>query len=375
MDQPTITSAPSVIEGVKLYTLANDNGMVVRIFNYGGIVQSVTFPDREGRPGNVALGFGTLADYVAHNPAPYPGHETGAGLYFGALIGRYANRIARGEFPLGNRAFKVPLNNGPNALHGGTKGFDQVVWAAETSTTAGSVSLELSHVSLDGEMGFPGTLHTRATYSLDNDNRLSLSFLATTTAETVINLTNHTYWNLRGESSGPVYDQLLELNADSFTPVDATLIPTGTIEAVAGTPFDFTKPTAIGERIRGGPQYRVADNEQLTRCQGYDHNFVINQTSPPSLVLAARAFDPTSGRELSVFTTEPGLQFYSGNFLNAALSGTGGRAYRQSDGFALEPQHFPDSPNNDHFPSTVLSPGQSFTSTTIYKMSNSGPSH
>jgi aldose 1-epimerase len=368
MEQPTITSEPCEVDGVRLYTLANDNQMVVKIFNYGGIIQSISLPDRDGRPANVVLGFPSLGDYRSYNPAPYPDRPRGAGVYFGALIGRYANRIARGELTIAGKRITVPVNNGPNALHGGTRGFDQVNWAAATSAEVGSVSLELSHVSQDGEMGFPGTFHTKATYSLDNENRLTLCFAATTTTETVVNLTNHTYWNLKGESSGAVYDQILQIDADGFTPVDATLIPTGAIEPVADTPFDFRAPVAIGEHIRGGPGFSASDNEQLARCQGFDHNLVLNQTSPASLFLAARAFDPSSGRELEMFTTEPAIQLYSGNFLNGALVGTGGRAYRQSDGFALEPQHFPDSPNNPAFPPTGLSPGENFEATTVYKL-------
>jgi aldose 1-epimerase len=375
MEQPTISSEPCELEGVSRYTLANDNQMVVKIFNYGGIIQSISFPDRDARPANVVLGFASLADYLTYNPAPHPGQARGAGVYFGALIGRYANRIARGELTIAGRRITVPVNNGPNALHGGTRGFDQVTWTAVTSSDAGSVSLALSYVSEEGEMGFPGALHTRAIYSLDNENRLTLSFTATTTAETVVNLTNHTYWNLAGESSGSVYDQVLQINADGFTPVDETLIPNGTIEPVAGTPFDFTPAKAIGEHIRGGPGFAAVDNEQLVRCQGYDHNLVLNQTSPASLVLAARAFDPSSGRALRVFTTQPAIQLYSGNFLNGALVGTGGRAYRQSDGFALETQHFPDSPNNPAFPPTGLSPGENFTETTVYQLSNSDLSY
>jgi aldose 1-epimerase len=371
MEQPTISAVPAGTEGVNLYTLSNHNGMVVKIFNYGGIIQSVSFPDRRGHSAEITLGFPSLAEYKTYNPAPAAGDTRGAGVYFGALIGRYANRIAGGELTIGGNKYEVPVNNGRNALHGGTAGFDQKLWTPVTSSGPGTVALQLTYVSEAGEMGFPGTLTTVATYTLDNENGLTLSFLATTTADTVVNLTNHTYWNLAGEASGSVLDQMLHINADSFTPVDSGLIPTGATEPVAGTPFDFTRPTAIGENIRGGPQFGAADNDQLLRCQGYDLNWVLNQTSPPSLILAAQAFDPASGRKLTIYTTQPGIQFYSGNFLAGTLRGTSGRIYRQSDGFALETQHFPDSPNQPGFPSTVLSPGETFSETTVFQLSNS----
>jgi aldose 1-epimerase len=370
MPTPTISAVPTGTEGVNLYTLSNENRMVVRIFNYGGIVQSISFPDHLGHPSEVTLGFATLADYQCYNPAPHEGVPTGAGVYFGALIGRFANRISGGEFTLGGAGFKVPGNIGATALHGGTTGFDRKLWTPLTSSDDDTVSLRLSYVSVAGEMGFPGTLSTVATYTLDNENRLALNFSATTTKDTVVNLTSHMYWNLAGEASGTVYDQLLYLNADSYTPVDATLVPTGAIEPVAGTPFDFRRPTPIGQNLLGGSQFSAPDNDQLQICQGYDHNFVLNQTSPPSLILAARAFDPSNRRELSIFTTEPGVQFYSGNFLNGALVGTSGHPYRQSSGFALETQHFPDSPNRPAFPSTVLRPGESFSQTSVYQLSN-----
>ena len=370
MARPTISVAPWGTKGVNLYTLANDNQMVVRILDYGGVIQSVSFPDAKGRPGEVTLGFSTLADYEAYNPAPHGARPIGAGIYFGALVGRYANRIAAGSFPLGGRRYQVPANNGPNALHGGPTGFDQKIWSAATSSDPGSVSLELTYLSPEAEMGFPGTLTTVATYTLDTDNGLGFSFAATTTAPTVVNLTNHTYWNLAGEGSGAVLGQLLQIEADSFTPVDAALIPTGEIRPVAGTPFDFRKPTPIGENIKGGPQFAAADNEQLARGQGYDHNWVLNQTNPPSLLLAARALDPSSGRELSVYTTQPGLQFYSGNSLTGNLVGSGGHAYGQYSGFALETQHFPDSPNQPTFPSSELGPDETFQQSSVYRLSN-----
>jgi aldose 1-epimerase len=363
---PTITSAAAgTVDGqqVNQYTLANANGMVVKILNYGGIVQSITFPDRSGNPADVVLGFPTLQDYVEYEPAANPNNPNGAGVYFGALIGRYANRIAGGKFTLNGTTYQVPINNGPNALHGGTIGFDQKVWTPTVVQGNGTVGLQLEYVSPNGEMGFPGTLDTIATYTLDNQNRLTLTFHATTNAPTVLNLTNHTYWNLAGESSGTVYDQRLWINADNYTPVNSVQIPTGQIAPVAGTPFDFTKPTPIGQNIND-------DNPQLLIGQGYDLNWVLNQTNPPSLMLAAHAWDPSSGRELSVYTTQPGLQFYSGNFLTGTLLGTSGHIYRQSDGFALESQHFADSPNEPSFPSTELDPGQVYNQTTVYQLSN-----
>ena len=365
---PTIDAAPAEMTDVNLYTLANCNGMVVRIFNYGGIVQSISFPDRQGRSADVTLGFPTLADYEVYSPAAYNGNTTGAGVYFGALIGRYANRIALGALTIDGAKYQVPVNNGLNALHGGTIGFDRKIWTPTTSSGPGRVSLQLTYVSVAGEMGFPGTLTTIATYTLDNENRLTLTFRATTTADTVVNLTNHTYWNLAGEYSGSVYGQLLYINANAFTPVDSTLVPTGVIEPVGGTPFDFTKPTAIGENINGGSQFSAADNQQLLICKGYDLNWALNQTSPSSLILAARAWDPSSGRELSIYTTQPGLQFYSGNLLTATLVDASG--HRQSDGFALETQHFPNSPNQPNFPSTVLTPDQIYSQTSVYQLSN-----
>ena len=370
MDQPL--SAPTIVEeatettGVNLYTLTNGNRMVVKIFNYGGIIQSISFPDRHGHSASVTLGFPTLADYEAYGPAPYAGNSTGAGVYFGALIGRYANRIARGELTLNGAKCQVPVNNGVNALHGGTVGFDQKVWTPVTSSGPETVSLRLTYVSQDGEMGFPGTLTTVATYTLDNENRLALTFHATTTADTVVNLTNHTYWNLAGEFSGSVYAQTLHINADGFTPVDSTLIPTGVIEPVVGTPFDFTSPTAIGRNIDGGSRFSAGDNRQLSICKGYDLNWVLRQTDSPSLVLAARAWDPSSGRELSIYTTQPGLHFYSCHASHAKPVGTGG--HRQSDGFALETQHFPNSPNQPNFPSTVVTPGQIYSQTSVYQL-------
>jgi aldose 1-epimerase len=357
---PTISREPFGRAGgaaVDRYTLTAADGLTVRILTYGGIVQSVQVPDEHGRPVDVALGFATLDDYIAHNsPA------AGGGVYFGALVGRYANRIAKGAFTLDGVTYQVPVNNNGNALHGGPAGFDQKVWTAAVEHGPDSVSLRLEYVSPDGEMGFPGTLTTRATYTLDNSGSLTLTFRATTDKPTVVSLTNHSYWNLAGESSGDVYGQLLELNADRYTPVDTAQIPTGRLASVRGTPMDFTRPTAIGARVA------QADSQLLTG-QGYDHNWVVNGGGGAAPVLAARAVDPCSGRTLTVSTTQPGIQFYSGNFLTGTLVGTGGTAYRQSYGFALETQNFPDAPNHPAFPSPVLRPGQVYRHTTVYHLS------
>lgn len=358
--RPTITDELfGHVDGAPVfrYTLQNAHGLTARILTYGGIVQTVHVPDEHGRPVNVVLGFPTLDDYVTHNsPA------AGGGVYFGALIGRYANRIAKGTFTLDGVTYQIPVNNNGNALHGGTIGFDKKIWTASTESSADSVSLHLEYVSPDGEMGFPGNLATRATYTLDNSGRLTLKFHATTDKATVVNLTNHSYWNLAGESSGAVYGQQLYLNASHYTPVDSTQIPTGAILPVAGTPLDFTHPTAIGAHI-------AADNPQLLIGQGYDLNWVLNEHGGGALAPAARAVDTHSGRTLTVWTTQPGVQFYSGNFLTGALIGTGDTAYRQSYGFALETQHYPDAPNHPNFPSTVLRPGQTYEHTTVYQLS------
>jgi aldose 1-epimerase len=340
---------------VHRYTLTAADGLTVKILTYGGILQSVQVPDERGRPVDIALGFATLDEYVAHNSP-----EAGGGVYFGALIGRYANRIADGRFTLDGVDHQVPVNNNGNALHGGTVGFDKKIWTPTVEQGHDSVGLRLEYVSPDGEMGFPGTLTTQATYTLDNSGRLTLAFRATTDKATVVNLTNHTYWNLAGESSGDVYGHLLRLDADRYTPVDALQIPTGEQLPVRGTPMDFTRPTAIGARV-------AAADPQLLTGQGYDLNWAVNGGGG-RLVLAARAVDPHSGRTLSVWTTQPGIQFYSGNFLTGTLVGTGHSAYRQSYGFALETQNFPDAPNHPGF-SSVLRPGQVYRHTTVFGLS------
>ena len=337
---------------VERYTLVN-GGLTVRVLTYGGIVQSLEVPGSRGRPVNVVLGFSSLEGYLAgNNPGPY----------FGALIGRYGNRIAAGRFELDGTVHQLPLNNGVNSLHGGTDSFDKRVWSAEALPGNRTVGLRLSLLSPDGDQGYPGNLAVHVTYTLDQHRRLQLDYEATTDAATVVNLTNHSYWNLAGESSGSIYDHRLQIHADAYTPVDATLIPTGEIEGVGGTPMDFRRPTAIGRRIR-------VPFEQILFGQGYDHNWVLSRETPDSLEEAALLRDPGSGRTLRISTTEPGLQFYSGNFLDGTLVGTGGSVYRQGDGVALETQHFPDSPNQPDFPSTVLRPGETYTSTTVFALS------
>jgi aldose 1-epimerase len=377
------SSAADVGKTVELYTLTNCNGVIVKIMTYGGTITQLWTPDQKHQSANIVLGFATLDDYINKNSAPL------AGTYFGAIIGRYGNRINHGSFTIDGTTYTVPRNNDPDgnpadavSLHGGILGFDNHVWTVTgTPNTGDSVALQLQLVSPNGDeaappdptlcptgcTGFPGTLTTDVTYTLSNNNQLTIDYHATTDAPTVVNLTNHTYWNLSGEGSGTIYDHVLTLNANSYTPVDASLIPTGAIDPVAGTPLDFTDPTPIGARIR--------DNfPQLVLGRGYDHNFVLNR--PPddttSLVQAAHVHDPASNRNLDVLTTEPGIQFYSGNFLDGTIYGTSGHAYRQGDGFALETQHFPDSPNHDNFPSTVLRPGQELNSTTVFRFST-GP--
>jgi aldose 1-epimerase len=340
---------------VHRHTLDSGRGLVVRVLTYGGILQSIEVPGRDGRPVNVALGFADLDSYVRDNSP-----------YFGALIGRYANRIAGGRFTLDGRAYSLPVNNPPNSLHGGTEGFDKRVWTATGAGGQDAAGVELAYTSPDGEMGYPGTLSVRARYRL-TDNELRIDYRATTDAPTHVNLTNHSYVNLAGEAAGSIEDHQLQLFAGHYTPTDATSIPTGEIAPVAGTPFDFTSPHAVGERID-------TPDEQLEYGQGYDHNYVLDR--PPgaagALALAARVTNPSSGRVLEVLTSEPGIQLYSGNQLDGTLTGPGGAAYGPRAGLALETQHFPDTPNQPQFPSTVLRPGEVFESTTVYRFSVTG---
>ncbi|AYY15532.1 galactose mutarotase [Actinobacteria bacterium YIM 96077] len=336
---------------VEIYTLTNSLGMEVTVLTYGGILQSINVPDRWGNLDNVTLGFDNLDDYVENNDP-----------YFGAITGRYANRIADGTFTLDGVEYELAVNDPPNHLHGGEVGFDKRIWEpTDTFEERDRAGIALSYTSPHGEEGYPGELDTTVTYTLTNQNEIQIDYHATTDAPTVANLTNHAYFNLAGEGSGSIEGHRLKLNASHYTPVSETLIPTGEIAPVAGTPLDFRTPTAIGDRIRD-------DHQQLRYGLGYDHNFVLDRNGD-GLELAARLHDPRSGRTLSVHTTEPGIQFYSGNFLDGTLVGTGGKSYRQGDGLALETQHFPDSPNQDEFPSTVLRPGEVYETTTIYQFS------
>ncbi len=327
---------------VKIFTLTNPSGMEARIITYGGRVVSLKTPDKTGAMGDVVLGFDSLDGYLAENP------------FFGALVGRYANRIGHAQFTLDGVLYKVPKNDGDNSLHGGPRGFDKVVWTPRELPGGG---LELTYLSKDGEEGYPGNLKAVVTYRLTDANELKIDYEATTDKDTVVNLTNHSYFNLRG--SGDILGHILTLNADRFTPVDSGLIPTGVLQSVAGTPFDFRKPAAIGARIGN-------NDEQLKLGKGYDHNWVLNKKGS-ELSLAARVEEPVSGRVMEVWTTQPGVQFYTGNFLDGTIKGKGGRIYQRRSALCLETQHFPDSPNKPDFPSTVLKPGQHYQTTTIFK--------
>ena len=334
---------------VDIYTLTNANGLEAQITNYAGIVVSLKVPDRNGKLKDVVLGYDNLEGYLKETP------------YFGAIIGRYGNRIAKGKFSLNGVEYTLAQNNGENHLHGGIKGFDKVVWQAKPLKHDDSVGLELVYLSKDGEEGYPGNLSVTVVYTLTNNNELKIDYSATTDKETVVNLTNHSYFNLANAGAGDILSHEMMINADKFTPVDKGLIPTGELRSVKDTPMDFTQPTAIGERID-------QDDEQLINGLGYDHNWVLNN-SDGSMALAARVYEPTTGRVLEVYTTEPGLQFYSGNFLDGSITGKEGTVYQKRHGFCLETQHFPDSPNKPGFPSTVLKPGDKYTTTTIYKFS------
>jgi aldose 1-epimerase len=332
---------------VTLYTLRNKNGMEARIMTYGGIIQSLKVPDKNGKLGDVVLGYDTLDGYLTNSP------------YFGALIGQYGNRIAKGHFTLDGVTYTLATNNYPNTLHGGVKGFDKHVWHAKAGHSDLGPTLELTYVSHDGEEGFPGALTVKAVYTLTEDNGIRLEYTATTDKDTIINLTQHSYFNLAGQ--GDILSHVVYINADKFTPVDSTLITTGELRPVDGTPFDFRTPTAIGARIG-------QDDQQLKFCNGYDLNWVINHPMG-ELALDARVSDPSSGRVMEVWSTEPGLQFYSGNFLDGTITGKGGQTYQFRDAFAMEPQHYPDSPNHENFPSVVLHPGETYHNTIVYKFS------
>jgi aldose 1-epimerase len=335
---------------VQIYTFTNKNGLEARITNYGGIVVSLKAPDRKGAMADVILGFDTLHDYL-----------TSSSPYFGALIGRYGNRIGHARFTLDGVEYKLAANNGPNSLHGGTHGFNQAVWTPRELPDGG---LELTYLSKDGEEGYPGNLKAIVTYHLTDANELKIDYVATTDKDTVLNLTNHAYFNLQGEGNGDILNHRVTVNADRFNPVDAGLIPTGELRPVSGTPFDFRKATAVGARIE-------QNDDQLKLGKGYDHNWILNENGDAPR-LAARVEEPASGRVLEVITDQPGVQFYTGNSLNGTIKGKGGKPYGRFSGLCLETQHFPDSPNQPKFPSTVLKPGQQFHSTTIYRLSTAG---
>jgi aldose 1-epimerase len=334
-------------ETVYRYTLTNRNGVRMRVLTFGGVIQTLEVPDRDGDRDNVVLGFRDLRRYVA-NTDPY----------FGSLIGRYGNRIGNATFTLDGTTYTLSANDNGNTLHGGVTGFDDRVWTAERVRIGNTVGVRLHLHSEDGDMGFPGNLHVRVTYLLRDDNSIRIHYRATTDAPTVVNLTQHSYFNLSGEGSGTIYDDILTIDADRYTVVNSELIPTGEHASVEGTPFDFRQPKRIGRDIREATQ-------QIRFGRGYDHNWVLN--GDEGMHRAARLYDPESGRVLTVRTEEPGVQFYSGNFLNGTRVGYSGRAYRQGDGLALETQHFPDSPNQPDFPSTVLRPGEVYDTTTVWR--------
>ena len=333
---------------VDLYTLTNKAGMQATITNFGGIVVSLTAPDRNGKMDDVVLGYDQLDGYLTNK------------AFFGALIGRYGNRIAHGEFKLGGTTYTVPKNDGQNSLHGGNTGFNKHLWTAKDVSGPHGQALELTYLSKDGEEGYPGNLNVKVVYTLTDTNELKIDYSATTDKETVLNLTNHSYFNLAGQGNGDILEHQLTLVADRFTPVDATLIPTGELRPVKGTPFDFTKPMAIGSRIN-------QDDEQLKFGKGYDHNWVLNSGGKGGVTLAAEAYEPKSGRVLQILTDEPGIQFYTGNFLDGSITGKGGKVYNHRAAFCLETQHFPDSPNHPSFPTTTLKPGQHYHTVTIFK--------
>jgi aldose 1-epimerase len=340
---------------VKLFTLTNAKGMVVKISNYGGIIQSVVVPDRQGRKGDIALGFSDVAQYVKSSP------------YFGAIVGRFANRIDKGKFTLDGKTYHLFINNAPNTLHGGKRGFDKRIWDATPGHVRHGVSLSLILVSPNGQEGYPGTLRVHVVYTLRDDNSLEIDYHAVTNQDTIVNLSNHTYWNLNGQGNGTVLGQMMMINANRYTPIDKTSIPLGPEAPVAGTPFDFRTPHTIGARIN-------KPNQQLKNAKGYDDNWVLNQPGPRShpakhMILAARVYSPQTGREMTVYTNQPGLQFYSGNFLDGTLQGKDGKTYLHRGAFVLETQHYPDSPNEPKYPTTELKPGQVYHYTTIERFS------
>src|SRR5215203_256843 len=333
---------------VDVYTLVNAHGIRTRILTYGGIVQTIETPDRAGKLDDIVLGFDDMQGYVKSSP------------YFGAIVGRYGNRIARGRFTLDRKTYSLAINNAPNHLHGGIKGFDKVVWDAQSFRSDSGTGVVLSYTSPDGDEGYPGALRTRVTYTLTDRDELAIDYEATTDKPTPVNLTNHTYWNLAGDGKRDILGHVLTLEADSLTPVDSTLIPTGQIMPVAGTPFDFRTPMAIGARVND-------PHVQIRYGRGYDHNIVLTRAGRTGLSHAARITEPTTGRTLDIYTTEPGVQFYSGNFLDGTAVGKSGRVYRHRYGLALETQHHPDSPNKPNFPSVILRPGETYRTRTVFR--------
>ncbi|MBM4029524.1 MAG: galactose mutarotase, partial [Planctomycetes bacterium] len=333
---------------VRIYHLTNSNGLKAGIMTYGATVVSLEVPDKSGQLGDIVLGYDNLQAYIRNSP------------YFGTIVGRYGNRIGKGKFTLDGTEYTLATNNGENHLHGGLKGFDKVVWTDEPVRRSDAVGVKFGYVSKDGEEGYPGTLKGTVTYLLTNKNELRIEYVATTDKPTPVNLTHHGYWNLTG-GRRDILEHVLTLNAGKFTPVDKGLIPTGELPAVKGTVMDFTRPTAIGARIE-------SDFEQIKSGGGYDHNWVLNKGGK-DMTLAARVYEPTSGRVMEVFTKEPGVQFYSGNFLDGTITGKGGTIYQHRWGFCLETQHYPDSPNKPQFPTTILRPGRKYETATVYRFS------
>ncbi|OQX80962.1 MAG: galactose-1-epimerase [Bacteroidetes bacterium 4484_276] len=337
------------VDGKKVFqfTLTNENGMIVKLINYGGIVTHLLTPDKEGKLEDVVLGFDSLQQYLDETP------------YFGAIVGRYGNRIAKGKFELDGKTHQLATNNGPNHLHGGVKGFDKVVWDADDFIFPDRAGVILTYLSKDGEEGYPGNLAVKVTYTLTNDNELKIDYEATTDKPTIVNLTHHSYFNLEGQGNGNILDHQLQLMANRYVPVDETLIPTGELHSVQGSAMDFTAPHSIGSRI--------AEVEG-----GYDHTWELDNFNSEKMRLVARVTSPESGRVMEVYTDQPGIQFYTGNFLDGSLSGKGGKVYHKHYGFCLETQHYPDSPNQPNFPSVVLRPGEKYETQTVYKFESGG---
>ena len=333
-------------KNIDLFELTNNSGISMSVTNYGGIITKFNMPDKIGNSSDITLGFNDLQSYINDSP------------YFGCIVGRYGNRIGNAKFSIDGTEYNLNKNDGDNNLHGGLKGFDKVIWNAKEVQNDNAIGIEFSYLSINGEEGFPGNLFTLVTYWLNNNNELKIEYKAETDKTTIVNLTNHAYWNLAGENSGNILNHILEINSDNFTPIDETLIPTGEIKSVKNTPMDFTSPKIIGKDIE-------ADYDQLKIAGGFDHNWVINGND--NINFAARVSEPNSGRVMEVHTSEPGIQFYTGNFIDGTLVGKSGTSYRKRDGLCLETQHYPDSPNKPDFPSTILKPGEVYKTTTIHK--------